>query len=154
MIRIIEGDILESNADIIFHQVNCQGVMGSGLAKQIRDKYPNVYQDYKNYCNQHKPEELLGTICCSRYNELNCICNVFGQLNYGTNKVQTDYAAVKKALFVQRRILKDLYWQYPNCKLAFPYKMGCGLAGGDWNIVYEIIEEVFGDYSVTIYKYK
>lgn len=152
MIKIVEGNILESNADIIYHQVNCMGVMGSGLAKQIKNKYPNVYKDYKKFCSQHKPEELLEQIYNSRYNELNCICSVFGQLGYGTNKVQTNYDAVRKALLDSRRVLKDLYWQYPNCKLAFPYKMGCGLGGGNWDIVYKIIKEVFGDYDVTIYK--
>ena len=37
--------------------------------------------------------------------------------------------------------------------IGFPYKIGCGLAGGDWNIVYNIIEEEFsGNYNVKIYK--
>lgn len=34
--------------------------------------------------------------------------------------------------------------------IGFPYKIG---AGGDWNIVYNIIEEEFVDYNVRIYKY-
>lgn len=48
MIKHIKGDIFQSGADVILHQVNCQGVMGSGVAKQVREKYPapelQVYQ--------------------------------------------------------------------------------------------------------------
>ncbi len=154
MIKIVEGDILNSNADIICHQVNCQGIMGAGLAKQIRNKYPNVYNDYKEYCNSNTPEEILGTMLPSRYNDINSIVNIFGQLNYGRNEVKTNYDAVKKALLELKRVLEDLHWQYPNCKIAFPYGMGCGLGGGNWDIVYKIIEEVFEDYDVSIYKLK
>lgn len=41
-IEIIEGNILDYKEDIIVQQVNCRGVMGSGLAKQIMNKYPSV----------------------------------------------------------------------------------------------------------------
>ncbi|EGL17721.1 hypothetical protein HMPREF9413_4472 [Paenibacillus sp. HGF7] len=38
--------------------------------------------------------------------------------------------------------------------IALPYNIGCGLAGGDWDIVEQIIEEVFIDYDVTLYKFE
>ena len=47
MIKHIKRDIFKSGADLICHQVNCQGVMGSGIAKQVREKYPKVYKEYK-----------------------------------------------------------------------------------------------------------
>ena len=37
MIKIIEGNIVNAKTDFIIHQVNCQGVMGSGVAKALRD---------------------------------------------------------------------------------------------------------------------
>jgi len=39
-----------------------------------------------------------------------------------------------------------------NLSIAIPYGIGCGLAGGKWDIVYDIIEEVFNDYDVVIYR--
>ncbi|WP_223260709.1 hypothetical protein [Bacillus sp. LNXM65] len=42
MIKTVDGNILEASEDIICHQVNCKGVMGAGLAKQIKSKYPNI----------------------------------------------------------------------------------------------------------------
>lgn len=43
---IKEGNVFDSDADIICHQVNCQGVMGSGVAKEVRERYPEVYYAY------------------------------------------------------------------------------------------------------------
>lgn len=53
MIKIIEGNLLEASEDIIGHQVNCQSVMGSGIAKSIRDKYSELYPSYKQFCQNH-----------------------------------------------------------------------------------------------------
>jgi O-acetyl-ADP-ribose deacetylase (regulator of RNase III) len=53
MPNIINGNILETEENVIVQQVNCMGVMGAGLAKQIREKYPKVYSEYLNYCNKH-----------------------------------------------------------------------------------------------------
>lgn len=47
MIEYIKGNILNVTEGIIVQQVNCMGVMGAGLAKQIKDKWPNIYNDYK-----------------------------------------------------------------------------------------------------------
>jgi O-acetyl-ADP-ribose deacetylase (regulator of RNase III) len=151
MITIVDGDILQAKEDVICHQVNCMGVMGSGLAKQIRDKYPEVYPSYIRYCKGCKdgnPKNLLGdiqTILCS---DGKVIVNLFGQFDYGRDKQYTDYKALKESLEGILCVAK-----YNSDSIALPYNLGCGLAGGDWEVVYKIIEEVFKDYDVTIYKY-
>ena len=58
MIKIVKGNLLDATEDIIAHQVNCMGVMGSGLAKQIRNKYPEVYANYKDYLKNYKGKIL------------------------------------------------------------------------------------------------
>ena len=50
MIIFKEGNILNSKADYICHQVNCRGAMNSGVAKTIRQEYPEVFTEYFN-CN-------------------------------------------------------------------------------------------------------
>ena len=47
MIKTVEVNLLEAKERCICHQVNCQGVMGSGVALQIKRKYPQAYKDYK-----------------------------------------------------------------------------------------------------------
>ena len=42
MVNYVKGNLLESDCDYICHQVNCQGVMNSGIARQIREKWPII----------------------------------------------------------------------------------------------------------------
>lgn len=152
MIKIVKGNILDTTKDIICHQVNCMGVMGSGLAKQIRNKYPEVYPSYIKYCKGCKdndPKNLLGEVQTIPCSDGKIIANLFGQYRYGRDKQYTDYNALKTSLEGILQVAKMF-----NNTIAIPYNLGCGLAGGDWNIVYKIIEEVFEDYDVTIYKYE
>ena len=67
MVSHINGDLLkvqkELNLDVICHQVNCQGVMGSGIAKQIRDTYPIVYDNYKKKCSRSALYTIMSPKC-------------------------------------------------------------------------------------------
>ena len=49
MIKIVNGNIVSAKEQIIAHQVNCRGVMGAGLALQIRNKYSEVYEEYSEW---------------------------------------------------------------------------------------------------------
>lgn len=71
------------------------------------------------------------------------IMNVFSQ----KENFDTDYEAMRKALTEIKEYAKKF-----KLSIAIPYGIGCGIANGDWNIVYKIIEEVFNDYDVTLYK--
>ena len=50
MIKIVDGDLLQSNLPLIAHQTNCLGVMGAGIAKSIKNKWSLVYTQYTNFC--------------------------------------------------------------------------------------------------------
>lgn len=146
MIKHIKCDIFESGADVICHQVNCQGVMGSGIAKQVREKYPNVYKEYKIMCSIYNPKALLGIVqfvgTDKMYNtSFLGIFNLFGQESFGYDgKCYTDYVALYKCFEkVKENTMDDKY------TIAIPYLMSCHRGGGDWNIVYKMIEEVFAD---------
>ena len=94
---MIEGNIFDCKEDIIVHQVNCQGVMGSGLAKQVKEKYPEVFNGYYHYCKQNMGTDILGTSLICEANDGKYIANLFGQLYYGEG-LQTDYDMFRKAL--------------------------------------------------------
>ncbi|PFT50887.1 Appr-1-p processing protein [Bacillus thuringiensis] len=159
MIEIVEGNLLDATEDAIVQQVNCQGVMGSGLAKQIRAKHPEVYKMYQAHCDGKNPQALLGDIQAiylrdensKPQDEYEFVVNIFGQLNYGReNVLYTNYDALRKGLVTLRDDASEL-----GVSIAIPYNLGCGLANGDWdNVVYPMIQEIFKDYGVTIYKYK
>ena len=60
--QIIDNDIFSCTEDIIVHQINCQGVMGHGIAKQVKDMFYEVYEAYKLHCDVNDKKDLLGTV--------------------------------------------------------------------------------------------
>ena len=51
-VKIIDGDLFSASSRYICHQVNCRGRMGSGIAKVIRDKFPEAFEKYKEECKK------------------------------------------------------------------------------------------------------
>jgi O-acetyl-ADP-ribose deacetylase (regulator of RNase III) len=134
-----KSSIVLENKGIIVHGVNCQGVMGSGVAMQFRNKFPVVYTDYVSYFNQHKykREKLLGNIVVSKINEDHYIVSAFTQLHYGRdpNVQYVDYGALKSCF----EKINDLYLE-TALPIKFP-KIGAGLANGNWDIIEKIIND-------------
>ena len=149
MIKILDGDLLESGASIIAHQVNCSNAMNSGVAKQIREKYPEVFLSYKTLCDNYSnyPEDLLGMCDIVKVEKDRYIANLFGQLRYGYDgKQYTKLEALKIAM----KQLRD--FASKDKAIAFPYKIGSCRGGSKWEDVYAIIEEVFDGYDVEIWR--
>lgn len=144
IIKYVNGNLLEATENIIGHQVNCKFVMRAGLAKQIRHKYPKVYDSYMSASKQN---DLLGKVQIVNINNERTVANLFTQYNYGRTGLYTDYRALEEALVKLRQ-----YSSKNNLDIALPYGLGCGLAGGDWNKVIKIIEDAFDGYRVSIYK--
>ena len=163
----VKGDIFESGADAILHQVNCQGVMGSGIAKQVREKFPSVFACYKSLCDYDKHVKddrglrlstLLGRaqivpktdyLCGEKEGAENqqFIVNLFAQDEYGYDgKCYTDYDAL-------RSCLEQVNQRFSGKTVAIPYLMACHRGGGDWSIVSAMIEETLVDCDVTLYEY-
>ena len=146
--KIIEGNIFNCTEDIIVHQTNCQGVMGHGIALQVRQRYPEVFESYYKYCKENSGSKILGTSLICKTNSSKYIANLFGQLYYGEG-LQTDYNKFEKALSEVYSFAKE-----NKLSVAIPYKIGCGLANGDWNIVSNIITKVFTDIPCTLYRFE
>ena len=153
MIKYINGNLLDSECDIIAHQVNLQGIMGGGLARQIAIKYPqceNEYVDYMNHLNTDykcAKEYVLGLALLHKYAKDKYIANCFSQnMDFTTN-----YEALRKCF----TYLLDDCKKYNYFTIGVPYKYGCGIASGDWNIVENIFKDIFGEIEnveLQIYK--
>lgn len=50
MIKLKHGNIFNTKLNCIVIPVNCVGVMGAGLAKQFRIRYPYTYDVYRSRC--------------------------------------------------------------------------------------------------------
>lgn len=134
-IEVCTGNIFDSGADIICHQVNCRRVMGAGLAYQIKVANPNMFREYKSLCSRFGSEMLGRAVILPMDSDpKHFIANCFGQCSYGTGRQHTEYLALESALNSVRDFACD-----HQLSVAIPYKMGCGLAGGTWSVVSDII---------------
>ena len=138
-----KGNLVTGNYSLFCHQVNCRGVMGSGVARQIKERYPEVFKEY--YHNCCIANYLLGTILAVETNDNRMCINMYAQDGYGRTGVHTDYEAFLKCLdqiklFLENNNVTD------DCKVAFPDHIGCGLGGGNWGI----IENMIRDFSKKI----
>ena len=159
-IPIIEGNILDYDKDIIVQQVNCQGVMGGGLAKQILMKYPEVPKEYKKYWTKQKKKiektrELLGEVLYVDTYDGKIIANVFGQdhirKGISDKTLYTEEWALLKGIQEVKEKASKL-----GLSVAIPTFIGCGMANGDWSVIQPKIEEIF-EYSgvdVTFFHYR
>ena len=162
MIKRINEDLLESGCEIIIHQVNCKGTMNTGIAKRIREKYPEVYRQYKNLCDRYKgrEEDLLGR---SQFvyafdpdlKKYICIINLFAQKSFGKNgSLYTNYEAFNTALETLRiEIINGLPARsLADMKIGLPYLIGCKNDGGDWPFIDSIIDDHLGFLNIGYYK--
>ena len=160
IVEYIKGDITETELSVIVHGVNCQNVMGSGVAKALFTKWEEVKWKYHAYC-EHKEiinsnpdeyyEELLGDVdfVCVERDENDktkkTIVNAFTQFDYGyDNKKRVSYWAISNCF----KYINDFY---SGKKIAIP-NIGCGLAGGDWDIVKVLIDDATPDIEVYVYE--
>ncbi|UUV46040.1 macro domain-containing protein [Bacillus phage vB_BanS-Thrax1] len=151
MIKIVNGDLMEASESIIAHQVNCMGVMGSGVAKCVRQSFPEAYTAYveyvANFLKENTRNDLLGR-CHFVLTDRKVIGNLFGQLTYGRDSTQyTKTMALYKAL-VDLRHFAESY----DLSVALPYRIGSDRGGADWTEVYKLIDKAFDGYEVTLYK--
>ncbi len=117
---------------------------GGGVARQIAEKYPKTEQEYIKFCEKYNftYENLKGKVDLTKENG-KYIANMFSQDSH----FNTDYEAMKIALEKIRGFAEQ-----EGLTVALPYGIGCGIAKGDFNIVLDIINKVFKNYEVTIYK--
>jgi O-acetyl-ADP-ribose deacetylase (regulator of RNase III) len=153
-IGIVDGDLLDQKTDVIAHQVNCLGIMGGGVALQIRARYPEVYKGYKNFCRNElarigtgQSKYLLGKcMVCVSDDGSPAIANLFGQDRCDSDERMTNYDAIYDALVNLRGIMENHKWK----SVSFPYGMSCGLGGGSWRIIYTMIYDVFENSDIEV----
>lgn len=126
--RVMRGDITKVDNGIIAHQVNCQRVASAGLAKSIAEAFPGWKENYQ------KTQPGLGKVGLYPTDKGVVIADLYGQDRYGTDRQHTDYAALATCF----RTLRELSIQTGK-QVHVPYGIGCGLGGGTWTEVYELL---------------
>ncbi len=136
---ILSQDLLKVKKGIICHQCNCKGVMGAGLAKKMREQWPQVYVHYKR---AFEPGKLaLGMVQLITVDSIApiIVANIMGQDDYGREKKQyTDLPSVRLAL-EKIKAFRDAFTKAPDLQIYIPFKMGCNLGGANWSDMMRLI---------------
>ena len=163
IVNTYNGDLLDAHVDFIFHVTNCMSVMGAGIARSIKNKWPIVYYEYKEYLKTNTSSKSLGTYQAVNITEYahthaSYVVNIFGEYNFSKTKRAIKYDSVLTALEMFCKDFLDNYKDNKKIILGFPFLFGCGLAGGDWRIMKSIIFSVFEKYTdkieIHFYKYE
>jgi O-acetyl-ADP-ribose deacetylase (regulator of RNase III) len=146
MITYVQGDLITSDCDVIAHGCNCFNTWGAGIARQLRTVHTEAFEaDWKTLRGD---KDKLGTYT-DAVSHGRRVFNLYTQYAYGNNTRHCDYDAIKSSLESMRDALR-VTDEIEGAKIGLP-KIGCGLAGGDWNVVEGIIEEVFSGIDIYVY---
>jgi len=148
MLEIVTGSLLESKCQYIAHQCNCCSTRSAGLATTVFKAFPwaDVYSDRRQRGND---AALFGSITIHGNPQLNQrqIINIYGQLHPGKPSPGRDSVTARLAAF--RNALARIAQIPELTSIGFPYGIGCGLAGGDWNEYQRLLERFAEQVSVN-----
>lgn len=139
MAKIISGNIFDLDSGHILHQVNCMGVMGAGIAGRIAKKHPVVKENYLNMCERFSKQERLGKLQLVQVAPELSFFNSFSQFAFGRdeNEKYTEedllIGNIERAASIARQNNQPLY---------VPFNIGCGLGGGDWDVIWDGIKDL------------
>lgn len=146
--RYVKGDLIrmakEGQFDVIVHGCNCFQTMGAGIARQVAEAFPEALAADKETVWGHR--DKLGS--CSRAIITRgltqfVIVNGYTQFRYGR-------CGIKVRGFAVKAIMASVKKLYSGRRIAYP-KIGCGLGGGEWEEISEIIdEELVGEDHVCV----
>lgn len=145
----LPGDMFAGKQNVFLHGCNAQGVMGSGVARQIVEQYTPAYKAYRQ---AYETSGLkLGQVVASiaeRNGEKIVIFNCITQNKYGRGGVRyVNYGAIAECI---RKVDLWMSDQRPGQEVAMPM-IGAGLGGGDWCIISKIIEQNSRAFQPVVY---
>lgn len=164
-IHYIIGDAtlpIETEAEnrLIVHCCNTLGAWGAGFVVPLGRRYPLAKEGYKKFIEENKGISILGEV-----NEVKVADNIYVENLIGQSflykkpngEIPCNYIAIETGFLNIIRKWLSYYEVFHNEKQNFSIHMpriGCGLAGGDWETIEEIIYRTFIDIAdVDVYVY-
>lgn len=144
MVTFVKGDIFKSPAQVLTNTVNCVGVMGKGVALEFKNRYPQMFGDYKLKCDQGEVKPGQPYLWEDDSAQV---------LNFPTKRHWRDNSLLQDV----EDGLKYLAASYEKMgvqSLAMP-ALGCGLGGLKWSDVQPLIAKHLGsipDLDVYVYE--
>ncbi len=142
-----KGDLIElalaGKFDVIIHGCNCFCTMGAGIARQIRDTFPQAYE--ADLTTLAGDIEKLGSYTKARVTVLGntlFIINGYTQYHYEGDGVLADYDAIDT-------LFRQLKTKFEGLRFGYP-KIGAGLANGNWDTIAKIINRALDGEDHTL----
>ena len=153
MIKIIDGNLLDfpNGINYIAHSCNTQNIMGGGIAKQIKDRYPTAYQ--ADCFAMYEDDNVLGeySFAVADATQTKGIYNMYTQDKIGGARA-VNYEAFYVAL---TKVANTIEWEDDTDEktsvFGLPWMISCGLAGGSWNVIFSIINDILIDRKFKTY---
>lgn len=148
MIKYLEGNIFESDAQALVNTVNTVGVMGKGIALQFKKAFPSNYKLYSDACKQN--EIAIGKLFVSYDSNLNTGKKVI--VNFPT---KTHWRKPSEYIYIEKGLdnLISVIEQHDIKSIAIP-PLGAGNGGLEWEQVKKIIEQKLSLLNIDIYIYE
>jgi len=147
--KVLNADIRYVECDLIVQQCNCVTKRGLGLSASLEKRFPGC-SPYNNRVSPDTP----GSIYVHGK-----VVSIFGQYYPGVSKYDSDSPLKRLVWFksglehLSRLVRERVLGSGRPQVIAFPYRIGCGLAGGNWVEYERAIEEfehTIGDAGVVI----
>jgi O-acetyl-ADP-ribose deacetylase (regulator of RNase III) len=148
--RVRYGDMFaEVKTGFIMHGCNAQGVMGSGVARIIKERYRKAYEVYA----AQAPHYILGEVIPVTVADELVIINAITQNLFGVGQVHADYDAIRQSMKGAYHVVTSRLYDAPQ-ELHMPF-IGAGLGGGDPDTIIEIMRGVLEDapFPATLWVY-
>jgi O-acetyl-ADP-ribose deacetylase (regulator of RNase III) len=148
--KTITGDLLDlalgGAFDVVVHGANCQCTMGAGIAKSIREQFPEAYE--ADCATRKGDRSKLGSITSAlvvrgpvRFH----VVNAYTQFHYRGSGGRVDYDAVARAM-------REVRSRFSGKRIGYP-KIGAGLGRGDWSQLSAIVEECLRGQDHTLVEF-
>ena len=139
------GDIFQSGMQTLVNPINCKGIMGAGLAKDFKTKYPEMFTEYKDLCKQNKVKPGKPYLSDKTHSATRV-------LNFPT---KDDWRNKSNLRDIQAglRYIAEHATALGISSIAMP-AIGCGLGGLKWEDVLPEILAILGPLNIPIKIFK
>jgi O-acetyl-ADP-ribose deacetylase (regulator of RNase III) len=140
MLVYLQTDLFASPAQTLVNTVNTVGVMGKGIAKSFKERYPEMFREYKRLCD--RGELRTGTLQLWRGADK-------WVLNFPT---KTTWRLPSTLAYVRAGLDKfvESYEDLGITSISFP-PLGCGNGNLDWAEVKPLVESYLKDLPIQVY---
>ena len=146
MVTLLRGNIFSTKMQTIVNTVNCDGVMGKGLALSFRLRYPQMFERYRELCRE-------GLFTVGKLWLYNGDSSQRWVLNFPTKDHWKDPSQME---YIEMGLQKfvDTYKDHGIMSIAFPI-LGTNNGGLDKDAVRQLMQSYLSqcDISVEIYDY-